>query len=283
MISVPFTKVESIGNDFVLIEPSALPNMSEDVLRDFARVACERRFGIGSDGLLVAWPEDGRLKLRMFNPDGTEDFCGNGLRCAALYARTKGWLGDQFVIDHLHRSVPTQIFPSGCIRTEIGKASFKPQDVPLDECSGELFQSTLDLQDATLTVSAVTTGSTHTVIFVDELPPDREFRRLSGELEHHQIFPERTSVIWTQVAGDDHLHIRIWERGAGETLGCGTGSSAAAVVYMRKTGRGGNIVVTNPGGDVAVSAASWQDPVVVQSHARLLFEGAFLFTPKRPS
>ncbi|MFY9233011.1 MAG: diaminopimelate epimerase [Fimbriimonadaceae bacterium] len=292
---VPFAKVESIGNDFVLVEPGELPDSSDEGLRLLAIQLCRRRFGIGADGLLLLSEHPApsspfpRLLLRMFNPDGTEDFCGNGLRCAAVYARHKGWVECEFTISHGGKEIQTSLLPNGCVRTGLGKASFKPQDVPLDECSGELYLGTLELQDAVLTVSSLTTGSTHTVILCDELPPDKEFIRLSRQLEHHQLFPARTSVIWAaesvereapSVKAPDPpyplstLRIRIWERGAGETLGCGTGSSAAAVVHMRRIGRGGTVVVENPGGPVLVSAESCDAAISVEGPARIVYFGS---------
>src|SRR5688572_28569977 len=105
---IPIAKVESVGNDFVLVEKGDLPFKDEESLRLFAIKVCERRFGVGSDGLLVIAPNTehrtpNTISLRMFNPDGTEDFCGNGLRCAAQYAHEKGWVGDEFTIDHQGR------------------------------------------------------------------------------------------------------------------------------------------------------------------------------------
>jgi diaminopimelate epimerase len=273
MSGIPFVKVESIGNDFVLTHSDAV---AEDDLREFAKAVCERRFGVGSDGLLVIAPRStDSILLRMFNPDGTEDFCGNGLRCAAAYAHSMHWVDSAFRIEHLGRVVQAVMRPDGAIRTDIGTASFDPRRVPLDECSGELFMSTLELEDATLTVSAVTTGSTHTVILCDQLPRDREFFRMSRELEIHPLFPERTSVIWAQPLTEDEMRIRIWERGAGETMGCGTGSSAAAVVVMRARNRGGRIAVHNPGGSVVVEASAWDQPISISGRAEILYSGNF--------
>jgi diaminopimelate epimerase len=270
-----FTKVESIGNDFVLVEHQDLEDASEEAIRQLSIAICERRFGVGSDGLLLIQMEGADLRLRMFNPDGTEDFCGNGLRCAGLYAYTKEWVGRQFTIQHHGRAVGTEILPDCSIRTVLGKASFDPKDVPLDEVAGELYLGMIELVEGTVFASAVTTGSTHTVIFVDDLPADPYFSRISSQLEHHPLFPERTSVIWTREIAPMKLQIRIWERGVGETLGCGTGSSAAAAVYVRKTGLGGEVSVENPGGHLAVKAERWDAPIEVSSHAKLLFEGEF--------
>lgn len=293
---LPFAKVESIGNDFVLVEASQLTSATDEALRVLAIKVCERRFSVGSDGLLIIGPDlasetEHRIVLRMFNPDGTEDFCGNGLRCASLYAQSSGWSGSRTEILHGGKLIDAEVASSGRVRTELGTASFRPQGVPLDECSGELFMASLELEDAELVVSSLTTGSTHTVILCDDLPDDPDFQRISSALEHHPLFPMRTSVIWARekaahgaLTGESQslktqqsilstLQIRIWERGAGETLGCGTGSAAAAVVQMRRMGLGGTIAVENPGGQVLISADRWDMPISTEGSAQIVYRG----------
>jgi len=165
----------------------------------------------------------------------------------------------------------TAATPSVLIATTLGLASFEPADFPLAPGTGPMFMSDLDGQ----IVSSVSTGSAHTVIFVDELPTDPAFKPTSLALEHHPIFPERTSIMWTQVVGPDHLKLRIWERGVGETLGCGSGSTAAAAVYLRRENRGGRVQVDNPGGTVFVEADSWDEPMTICGRAYVTFEGEF--------
>lgn len=265
-----FAKVESIGNDFVLVTSADAGGL------DYPKVAttlCTRHFGVGSDGLLVISRLSNHVDLRMFNPDGSEDFCGNGLRCAAVYAAEKGWVGDRFLIFHGGKEVDTRIH-GGSVITSLGAASFAPQDIPLVEGIGELYRAAVDVGEESIVLSALTTGSTHTIIEVDELPDHGRFARISQGLEHHHAFPQRTSIIWMRADDDANLSIRIWERGVGETLGCGTGSSAAAVVHARNLGRTGVINVHNPGGTVQVSLPhGWNGPISVAGTARIVFEG----------
>lgn len=268
---IPFSKVQSIGNDFVLLERGIVP---DDEIPALAVRLCERRVSVGSDGLLVLSKEGDGLVLRMFNPDGSEDFCGNGLRCAVQYATFKGWIDRQTTISHLGKLVPAEVLPDGSIKTEIGRASFAPADVPHTN-PVELFEGELDVQGRKVRLSALSTGSTHSVIFVDALPGDDEEVSLGSALEHHPLFPERTSVIWVHPVAEHQLDIRIWERGAGETLGCGTGSSAAAVAYSRRSGVTGSIEVRNPGGTVVVDIAAWDAPLSVTGRASVVFEGEF--------
>ncbi|MBS1700127.1 MAG: diaminopimelate epimerase [Armatimonadetes bacterium] len=276
-----FWKVESIGNHFPLIHldsvTGATPEEVTDKLSKLSIAMCREHYSIGGDGLLAVGMEGTNVRLRMFNPDGTEDFCGNGIRCAAQHAHEQGWVGTQFNILHLDRTVPVTI-DNGLIRSVIGTASYDPKDVPTN-IMGELFNVTIfaarvDDWSVVLPGSALSTGSTHVVLPTGSLPDDDGFRKISSMLEHDPRFPKRTSVIWA-VQDGDALKIRIWERGVGETFGCGTGSSAAAVDWMRRRGSGGRIEVKNPGGSVWVSADTWHHPITIEGTAKTLFEGDF--------
>ena len=268
-----FWKVQSIGNHFPLI---LLSDFSGD-LSTLAQSMCRDHFGIGGDGLLAVGMEGSDVRLRMFNPDGTEDFCGNGLRCAARFAFDQGMVGPSFNLLHLDRTVPVTV-EGPLIKTIIGTASYEPKDVPTI-IAGELFDETIFAgRDADWSVvlsgSALSTGSTHVVLPVGSLPDDDGFRAISSRLEVDPRFPQRTSVIWAARDGEA-LSIRIWERGVGETLGCGTGSSAAAVDWMRRRKRGGRIEVKNPGGTVWVSADTWSSPITLEGEATTVFQGDF--------
>ncbi len=276
-----FWKVQSIGNHFPLIHlqdvAATTPEAVTAALAQLSIDMCRHHFGIGGDGLLAAGMEEGDVRLRMFNPDGTEDFCGNGLRCTAMHAHAQEWVGEVFNIRHLDRVVPVTI-KDGMIKTVIGTASYDPKDVPTN-IQGELYNETIfaariDDWSVVLQGSALSTGSTHVILPTGSMPDDDGFKKISEKLEHDPRFPQRTSVIWS-VRDGDALKIRIWERGCGETKGCGTGSSAAAVDWMRRRGEGGRIEVKNPGGSVWVSADSWRHPITLEGMAETLFEGEF--------
>jgi diaminopimelate epimerase len=259
-----FWKTQTVGNDFVLLHGEDVRSAGlEDSLPEMAKPLCSRRFGIGSDGLLVVQAEGGELHLRMFNPDGTEDFCGNGLRCAALHAHRLGWVPSEFRIEHYGRLVSAVVLPDGSVKTAIGPAVYESEDVPLDV--DRHAEPMIDEPLHGYLGSAVNAGSTHFVTFVPEIPIDDEFNRVGPLIENDPLFPERTSVIFVKEKGVRLLQIRIWERGVGETLGCGTGSSAAAAEWMRRHGRSGDVEVQNPGGVLIVSADSVGGSLVTQS------------------
>ena len=273
MSGLPFTKMQSVGNDFVLVQLSDLKQIGwADRLSDLARALCHRRTSIGSDGLLVLDLQGDRLVLRMFNPDGSEDVCGNGSRCSALYAFRRGWVPASHVIEHGGRAVSATVYDDGRVSTDGGRADFDPGAVPLDT---RLHDTEL-VEEAVCGVvgTSVNVGSTHFVSFVDSLPDDRAFFAVSPQIEVDPLFPERTSIIYAKIVSESELAIRIWERGAGETLGCGTGASAAAVVAMRRRGFGGEIRVVSKGGETTVSADSWQGELLTTSSPSEVFSGS---------
>lgn len=272
MTALPFCKMQSVGNDFVLVQLSDLKRIGwADRLPELARALCARRTSIGSDGLLVLDMAGDGLVLRMFNPDGSEDVCGNGTRCSALYAFRRGRVSASHSIAHGGRSVPATVHGDGSVTTDGGRANFSPEAVPLDTVlrNSELVEEPV----CGVVGTAVNVGSTHFVSFVDELPDDRTFFSVSPKIEVDPLFPERTSIIYARVVSETELSIRIWERGAGETLGCGTGASAAAVVAMRRRGFGGAISVVSKGGTTTVSADSWQGELLTTSSPSELFSG----------
>ena len=245
---VPFTKMQAVGNDFVVIEESVW-GADTDWTREAIRL-CDRHKGIGGDGLLVVCPSAvADVRMRMFNPDGTEDMCGNGLRCVVRWAVEHGHF-DVHVTEPGHRAgivetlvgerfASAKIEKSGVgeIVTDMGIPVFSPVELPMAIVG---LDPVLDYPLAVeghgiVTVSTVNTGSTHTVIWVDDLPDDELFFALSPRIEHHPLFPERTSVLWARYGtAKRRFEIRIWERGVGETLGCGTGACAVAVLAVQQ-------------------------------------------------
>lgn len=281
-----FWKTQSIGNDFVLVleeDLKTVEDLSDLLLARIASYVSTRHFGIGSDGLLVLGRRGPNLLLRMFNPDGSEDFCGNGLRCAAEFAKRQDWVQGAFTISHRGQNVEVSLLPDGQICTAIGKADYTPEKVPVRSgrplFKESVFSGMVDGQPLNLFGSALTTGSTHVVLPVPSLPDDHSFQSISSALEKADLYPEHTSVIWTKELAPDHLQIRIWERGAGETQGCGTGSAATAADYLRRKARGGRVLVQNPGGDVWVTAESWDGMLNLQSFAQVVYSGSISIDP----
>ncbi|HXH60370.1 MAG TPA: diaminopimelate epimerase [Fimbriimonadaceae bacterium] len=265
MKGLRFWKTQTIGNDFVLVHADDVQGLDLPAL---SQQVCVRRFGVGSDGLLVLGRADDGLHLQMFNPDGTEDFCGNGLRCAALHALKQGWVKGEHRIEHFGRLVAADVSEDGLARTAIGPAVYDPEEVPV-VADGPF----IDVEVCGVVGTAVSTGTTHFVSFVERMPSDEEFESLGPRIENDAVFPQRTSVIFARESGKREVTIRIWERGVGETLGCGTGSSAVAAEWMRRHGTAGSVRVINPGGVLEVSANEIGGSLVTASRPVEVFEG----------
>lgn len=284
----PFTKVEAVGNDFVLVDEAT--GWGSGAATDWPALAvrlCDRRFGVGGDGLLVLSGPSAvaDLRMRMFNPDGTEDMCGNGLRCAILAARQRGRISDaaEGTVETIAGLRRFQIHADESITTEMGAPRFAPAALPMNvpgaaSNDSSVFDYALPLgKGRSLPVSVVSTGTTHTVVWTKQLPDDETFLDLSPQIENHPFFPERTSVLWTVAEPPGTLRLRIWERGAGETLGCGTGACAAAVlarVQHKLPNEPAQVAVVSRGGTLHVSwAGGKEDVVLLSGRAEAVYEG----------
>ncbi len=276
--------MQGVGNDFVLVDEADAPmGMDWNAL---ARQVCTRRFQIGADGLLVAGRSaaDADLSMRMFNPDGSEDMCGNGLRCMALWAHRAGWTGTAcFAVATKEGPRRVEILDTGdaqgLVRVGMGLPHFAPADIPflgtshLPDANNQVLHYPLNVDGETYSIAAVNTGSTHTVIFGDA-PSEETFQRVSPLIETHALFPERTSVLWATVAGLGSIHVRIWERGAGETWGCGTGACAVGVLArVLSLVPDGPVDVVSKGGTLRIGWPGAGQEIQMTGPAQIAFEG----------
>lgn len=282
---IPFVKMQAVGNDFVLLDAR---QTGERHFPALAVAMCDRHFGVGADGLLVVSESDvADLRFRMFNPDGTEDTCGNGMRCAVKY-----WLDSRFAVADFpspiagapwlqveHRSgialatVEREKSVMGRVTVSMGVPSFDPKAIPLDTDT-EMVEAPLSVGKEQFRVTSISIGTAHTVIFIEQSPLALPVPEASVAIETHPLFPERTSVLWTYVCDRSHLEIGIWERAVGETLGCGTGACAAAVVAARLGLADRKVTVASKGGE---SEVSWLDSgeVLLAGEAKEVFRGGW--------
>jgi diaminopimelate epimerase len=270
--SLSFLKVHGLGNDFVLLDGIAY-HYSELDFEAFAIAACDRHRGIGADGLLLLAPsKTAAVRMRMWNPDGTEDMCGNGLRCIARVAHLRGYAGHEFFVETVAGLRSARIEADGNVRVSMGEPCWEAADIPMTAPDGiSPREYHLEADGESYLASSLSTGSTHTVIWRDELPSDEEFFRVSPRIENHPRFPDRTTVLWAAVAGGG-VSLRIWERGVGETLACGTGACAAAVAAL-DTGRvnHGPVQVQSKGGVLKIE---WIDDGIWKTGpAEIVYEG----------
>ena len=284
-MTLEFTKMQGVGNDFVVVDGRGIADQDWSAL---AIEVCDRKFGIGADGLLVIdFPTNSTadVLMRMFNPDGTPDICGNGMRCVARYAVEHKLVDpDSLWIETLAGMRIAIVYRDergfiDKITVGMGEPEFDPYKIPmLVGLRDEVLDYPLELSDGTaLSISAVSTGSTHAITFVPGLPDDSVFFAVSPLVEHHPQFPERTSLMWCVVDDPTHIRMRIWERGAGETLGCGTGACAAAVAAIRLgySPAGEAVTIATRGGELSIV---WKpgESIEMTGPARTVFSGTYL-------
>ena len=268
-MTIPFTKVEAIGNNFVLIDALAMPEMDWPAL---AIKMCERHFGIGSDGLLALKPsEKADFKMLMFNPDGTPDSCGNGLRCMAAYLYESGLTRKREMVLEARDGLRQAEIIEGGVRMNMGRPSLLAADLP-STLAGELINYPLEVGGQAFNITAVLVGTPHAVIVAPLESFWEAIPLISAEIESHPVFPERVNVTWCARKSPQSLRIRTWERGVGPTMGCGTGASAALVAANLNGLTGTRATVTSPGGSLLVEWPHKGD-LFVSGPANIVYQG----------
>ena len=227
MQTIKFEKWHGIGNDFVMVNGFE-EQLSEAALPSLSEAMCDRRFGVGSDGLILALPgQDASLQMRMFNPDGSEsEMCGNGVRCFALFAQEQGLATDAVIPVETGAGLLTLHTEGGHrVRVDMGPARLTRGEIGMTGPGDGQF---IDQPFGDYRGTAVSMGNPHVVIFVDDAS-QVDLERVGPVLERNDLFPKRVNVHFVQVVDRTHLIQRTWERGAGITLACGTGACACGV------------------------------------------------------
>ncbi len=229
-----FTKMHGAGNDYVYV------NCFEERVDNPEQVAVKvsnRNFGIGSDGLILIMPSEvADVRMRMFNSDGSEsEMCGNGIRCVAKYAFDHGIVGKKEITAETGAGILTlQLFTGDRntiekVRVNMGKPRLTRAEIPmLGDGEKQVVNEPLNILHTTFLITCVSMGNPHCVIFVDDVD-SFQVEKYGPLIENHDLFPRRTNVEFVQIISPTEVRQRTWERGAGETLACGTGASAVCV------------------------------------------------------
>lgn len=276
-----FTKMHGLGNDFVMVD-GLQEHLEEAALPDLARRVCDRHFGVGADGLILALPsERADFRMRLINADGSEaEHCGNGIRCVAKLVYDRGHTrGREITVETTGRINVLQLFAEGgqveSVRVDMAEPVFARGRLPMTGPEeGEAVEEPVQAGGRELRFTCVSMGNPHAVTFVDQDPDTFPVRELGPLVENHPVFPRRTNVEFIQVLGPEELKMRVWERGAGETLACGTGA-CASVVAAARTGRASRRAVVHlAGGDLRIE---WGDDnhVYMTGPAVTVFEGEY--------
>lgn len=280
MKRIPFCKMHGTGNDFVLVEKKDLGGIKAE---DFAVVASKRHLGAGSDGLLVVEDSAGAdIRMRMYNPDGSEAMCGNGIRCFAKYVYEKGLVAQDTMhvetiagVKELKLTVCDGAVES--VLVDMGEPIFERAQIPVAEHQGgiPILEHKLSVLDKAFTAAILSMGNPHCVIFIDELAKD-DVIRYGKVIESHEFFPERVNVEFVKVISRDHIEMNVYERGAGFTLSCGTGTCASAVAAHLKGYTNDQVKVTVPGGELRVEYEQGGH-VFMAGPAALVYEGIYYY------
>jgi diaminopimelate epimerase len=272
-MQIKFTKMHGLGNDFVVIDAisQTLTLRPEQV-----RFIANRHFGIGCDQLLLvekAVSNNADFKYRIFNADGSEVAqCGNGARCFARFVRDKNLTTkNEICVDTDSGQLILQLNPNGLVSVNMGVPRHAPVQIPLRTTTEALLYQ-LSIEDVDIVFGAVSMGNPHAVLIVPnvETTPVDE---LGASLESHPFFPERANIGFMQIIDRNHINLRVFERGAGETMACGSGACAAVVIGIEQGLLDQNVLVSLPGGDLNISWQGRGHPVFMTGPAICVFEG----------
>lgn len=230
-----FVKLHGTGNDFVVVDTHGLD-------RDWsalARTICDRHFGVGGDGLILAAPsESAAVRMRIFNSDGSEaEMSGNGMRCLVKFAVDNGIVapsGDEFDVETgagvLRVRITSENGLVTSVRESMGPPHLDPREIPIAiESPSPIIGLPVQVDGQTLPITAVSMGNPHAIYFQDAPVEAYPLHHIGPLMEHHSLFPKRTNFEVVRMLGDARAEMRVWERGVGETLSCGSGASAVMV------------------------------------------------------
>ncbi len=271
-MKIHFTKMHGLGNDFILIDSREL---KLDNLPELSRRLCNRHFGIGADQiLLLDNSKSADFKMRIFNADGSEvEMCGNGIRCFAKYIWDRK-LSDKKVlmVETLAGIMKPEKVDDNMIKVDMGEPRFRPQEIPVNiDHQPPVVDYPLRIYETEFKITCVSMGNPHAVIFVDDLKK-LPVSQIGPLIENHSIFPKKTNVEFVEVLNDKEINMRVWERGAGETMACGTGASAAVVAANIKGLTSKSVLVHLSGGDLFIEWAA-DNHVYMKGSAVEVFEG----------
>jgi diaminopimelate epimerase len=249
-----FAKYQGIGNDFVML---ADPDDRLKLTPDLVRGLCDRRFGIGADGVIrVAPGTDGAdFFMDYVNADGSVgEMCGNGIRCLALFARAEGLTAEtDLKVSTRAGLLSLRITPDGwddgidSVTVDMGAPIFDPEEIPVEWVGRDALHAKFEVDGGMHEMACLSMGNPHAVLFVDD-PADAPVTTLGPAIENLPAFPNKTNVEFVHVNAPDSVEMRVWERGVGETLACGTGAAASAVAARLLQGTNEKIEMKLPGG-----------------------------------
>ncbi len=279
-MTVEFAKYQGLGNDFILIDnrQSATPIVSPQQ----AVKLCDRHFGIGADGVIFALPgQDGSdYSMRIFNVDGSEpEMCGNGIRCLARFIATLEGAeisGKAYQIHTLAGVMVPRLMDNGQVTVDMGVPWLTAKEIPttLNHPDDKVVNQPLSVAGQTWSLTCVSMGNPHCITFVENVAAI-DLATLGPQFEHHPVFPQRTNIEFIEVVLPNYLKMRVWERGAGATLACGTGACAAVVAGVLAGHCDRFCTVELPGGCLTIEWSQTDGRAYMSGPAELVFWGKY--------
>lgn len=278
MFPLQFVKMHGLGNDFIVADCITHP-AKIDLLIHHTAFLCDRHFGIGADGLILVLPSlEGDFRMRIINSDGSEpEMCGNGIRCFARYVYQHGLTRKKaIVVETLAGAIKPELILNGdvvaSVRVDMGEPRLERSTIPMLGPTGQVVNEALQVEGRTFNVTAVSMGNPHTVIFVEDVAhfPVEKFGPI---IEKHPSFPKHTNVEFVQRMSSSYLRMRVWERGAGITLACGTGACASLVAGVLSGNTGRRATVELPGGALDITWSDENNHIYMTGPAEEVFTG----------
>ena len=282
---IPYIKMHGIGNDYVYIDAlrGEKPEyLNEDNLSELSKTISDRHFGVGSDGLILILPSDrADFRMRIFNADGSEaKMCGNGVRCVGKYVYDLGYTDKRHItvetnsgIKHLELSVKDGEVES--VIVDMGSPFFKRIEIPANgEKESEMKDQLLKADEKEYKVTGIGMGNPHGVVYVNDTE-NLDIEKIGPALETDSVWPDRANIEFVKVENPEEIRVRVWERGSGETLACGTGACASAVASYKKGLTREEVIVHLRGGDLNVRFDEKENKVLMKGPAEFVAEGKF--------
>ncbi len=274
-MNLAFTKYQGLGNDFILIDNRTSPEPL--ISPEQAEKLCDRHFGIGADGVIFALPgQNGTdYTMRIYNSDGSEpEMCGNGIRCMARFiADLEGpQAQSSYSIHTLAGLITPSLTPDGQVRVDMGKPRLTSAEIPTTLGREKAINESLEIAGQTWQVTCVSMGNPHCITFVEDVAAI-DLEKIGPMFEHHPAFPARTNTEFLQVVRPDYIKMRVWERGAGITLACGTGACASLVAAVLNGKADRKATIELPGGPLAIEWAE-DDRIFMTGPAVKAFSGS---------
>jgi diaminopimelate epimerase len=279
--SIKFTKMQGAGNDYVYVD--CFKEQPDVDFAELAKKVSDRHFGIGSDGLILIMPsEKADFRMRMFNADGSEaEMCGNGVRCVGKYVYDRGLTKKTNIsLETLGGIKILELIVSEgevkSVKVDMGEPILEPAKVPVASSNSRFISQPVRIDEDYYILTCVSMGNPHAISYVDNVK-NVEIEKIGPMIENFEMFPARTNVEFIHVIDRNTLKMRVWERGAGETLACGTGACASLVASVLNDVSDRKAVLKLLGGDLQIEWSEKDNHVYMTGPAEIVFDGEYYY------